>query len=108
MSQTLPQNDLYMLNEGHIWLVPWLVNAHNIVLMKEITYNFGVLCSGIHIVVLTLALKLVQERKDNRHLHLVHLSLTGQVSVYNHQTPFSGFLSSPEGPCKCKRMKTNV
>ena len=51
-SDYLCQNDLYMLNERQIWLACWLVNAHNIVLTKEILDNFGVLCSGIYILVL--------------------------------------------------------
>ena len=42
--------------------------------------------------------------QENWNLHLVNVPLTGQVSIYNHQTRFSEFLTSYEGPCKCKPM----
>ena len=59
-------------------------------------------CSGIVILGLVLSLVFAQKRQDNRPQHLIHVQLTDQMSLYNHQGCRPRILTSPspEGPCE--------
>ena len=43
-------------------------------------------CSGIAILGLVLSLVFSQKRQGNRPQHLIHVQLTDQMSLYNHQS----------------------
>ena len=55
----------------------------------------GEMCYGIVILGMVLALVLAQKRQDNRPQHLIHVGLTDQVFLYNHQICRPRCLTSP-------------
>ena len=59
-------------------------------------------CFGIVILGLALSLVFAQKRQGNRPQHLIHVQLTDQMSLYNHQSCRPRFKTSPspEGPCE--------
>ena len=56
-------------------------NAHSIVFADS-----NEVCSGLVILGLVVSLVLAQNRQDNRPQRLIHVQLTDQVSLYNHQS----------------------
>ena len=73
--------------------------AHSIVLLKERFFvDSGEMASVIAILGLVLALILAHERLVNRPQHLIHVPLTDQVSVYNHQICRPRVLTFPKSP----------
>ena len=56
-------------------------NAHNIVFADS-----SEVCSGFVILGLVVSLVFAQNWQDNRPQHLIHVQLTTQVSLYNHQS----------------------
>ena len=66
----------------------WIVNTHNIVFADS-----SEVCSGTVILGLVLSLVLAQNRQDNRPQHLIHVQLTDQMSLYNHQSCRPRFLN---------------
>ena len=58
----------------------WPVNTHNIVFADS-----SEVCSGTVILGLVLSQFFRTKRQDNRPQHLIHVQLTDQMSLYNHQ-----------------------
>ena len=69
------------------WQV-WPVNTHNIVFADS-----SEVCSGTVILGVVLSLVFAQKRQGNRPPHLIHVQLTDQMSLYNHQSCRPRFLN---------------
>ena len=65
--------------------------------LKDNFVDSGKMCYGVVILGLVISLVLAQERQDNRPQHFIHVRLTDQVSLYNHQICRPQLLTSPEG-----------
>ena len=66
------------------------VNAHSIVFADS-----SEVCSGIGVLGLVLSLVFAQEWQDNRPQQFIHVRLTDQVFLYNHQICCHSFKHLP-------------